>query len=102
MKSKPIVLMFLLSVGSLFATTHTVNSASSLTSLLNGGSVARLFDRFQLPRAFWPDTGLAIEVMPSTSPANAGVRASTVIATWAGALRTHLGRRLHAPAMRPR
>lgn len=78
-----------------------IEAAPSLRAiLLNGGSVARLFDRFQVPRAFWPDAGLAIEVMPSTSPANAGVPTATVIARWAAALGEHLDRRL--PARRRR
>ncbi len=58
--------------------------------LLNGRSVARLFERFQLPRDLWADSGLAIEVMPSTSPANAGTGDATVILAWATAIRTHL------------
>jgi hypoxanthine-DNA glycosylase len=39
--------------------------------LLNGRKAADLFARFIVPDAFWPDLGLEVRVMPSTSPANA-------------------------------
>jgi hypoxanthine-DNA glycosylase len=54
--------------------------------LLNGRSVADLFDRLLIPRAFWPDLGVAIGTMPSTSPANAAVPPAAVERAWAEAV----------------
>lgn len=50
--------------------------------VLNGQSVARLFDRHQLPRALWSECGLRIVVAPSTSPANAARSAREVAGAW--------------------
>jgi len=50
--------------------------------LLNGRSVADLFDRCLIPRALWPGLGVAIEVLPSTSPANAAAGPDAVVRAW--------------------
>lgn len=55
--------------------------------VLNGGSVAGLFHRFIVPRPWWPDAGLAIRVLPSTSPAHAAMPAHEVVARWSTCLR---------------
>ncbi len=39
--------------------------------LINGKKAADLFARFIVPEEFWPDLGIHVQVMPSTSPANA-------------------------------
>lgn len=59
---------------------------------LNGGSAARLFDRFQLPRALWTATGLRIVTLPSTSPAHARMSDAAVHDAWRTALTSLLAR----------
>lgn len=58
--------------------------------LLNGASVAGLFHRFVLPRPWWPDAGVTIRVLPSTSPAHAAMPTREVVARWGAALRASL------------
>ena len=65
--------------------------------LLNGTSVAGLFHRFILPRPWWPDAGVAIRVLPSTSPAHAAMPTREVVARWTAALRASLQPRPRAP-----
>ena len=50
--------------------------------LINGQSAGALFARHVLPRAYWNDAGLAIEVMPSTSPAHAAMSLPRLLTSW--------------------
>ncbi len=54
--------------------------------LINGRKAADLFTRFIVPDEFWPDLGLDVRVMPSTSPANARDIAGQ-LRDWCAALR---------------
>jgi len=61
--------------------------------LLNGHSVARLFHRHQVPREWWPDLGVHMQVMPSTSPAHAAMRTDALVRVWSEVLDALLGHR---------
>jgi hypoxanthine-DNA glycosylase len=50
--------------------------------LFNGRSVAELFHRQQIPRGFWPDLGVELLTLPSTSPAHAAMPAAEVVRVW--------------------
>jgi TDG/mug DNA glycosylase family protein len=50
--------------------------------LLNGQAAAALFARHVLPRDLWPDCGLLVRTMPSTSPAHAAMSLGEVSDAW--------------------
>ncbi|MCE9601232.1 MAG: DNA-deoxyinosine glycosylase [Gemmatimonadetes bacterium] len=50
--------------------------------LLNGRSVAEFFHRHQIPRGFWPDLGVEVLTLPSTSPAHAAMPTAEVVRVW--------------------
>jgi TDG/mug DNA glycosylase family protein len=58
--------------------------------LLNGATAGRLLHRCVLPRALWPDAGVSIVTMPSTSPAHAAASPEAIIAAWEATLRRFL------------
>lgn len=55
--------------------------------LFNGRKAAEMFSRLVVPEEFWPDLGVALRVLPSTSPANASVRLDALRSLWMDALR---------------
>lgn len=66
---------------------RVVESHAELRAILfNGRSVAEFFHRHQIPREFWPDLGLELLTLPSTSPAHAAMPAADVVRAWTGTL----------------
>ena len=55
--------------------------------LFNGRKAADMFARLVVPEEYWPDLGVALHVLPSTSPANAAVRLDALRTVWTRALR---------------
>lgn len=55
--------------------------------LFNGRKAAEMFSRLVVPEEYWPDLGVALRVLPSTSPANAAVGLDALRMVWADALR---------------
>jgi hypoxanthine-DNA glycosylase len=56
------------------------------TILFNGRKAASLFSRFVVPREYWTDLGLVLEVLPSTSAANAAVSFEALTRQWSKAM----------------
>lgn len=68
---------------------HVVAAHPELRAiLLNGSSAAAFVHRLVLPRDLWPDAGVAIVTLPSTSPAHAAIRPADVIGTWQASLQS--------------
>jgi hypoxanthine-DNA glycosylase len=55
--------------------------------LFNGRKAAEMFARLVVPEEYWPDLGVTLRVLPSTSPANAAVRLDALRLVWSDALR---------------
>lgn len=55
--------------------------------LFNGRKAAEMFSRLVVPEEYWPDLGVTLRVLPSTSPANAAVRLDALRTVWTRALR---------------
>lgn len=56
--------------------------------LFNGRRAAEMFSRLVVPEDLWLDLGVALHVLPSTSPANASVRLDALRTSWTAALRS--------------
>jgi double-stranded uracil-DNA glycosylase len=54
--------------------------------LFNGRKAAELFSRLVIPEEYWPDLGLQLRALPSTSPANAAVRLEGLRTVWGEAI----------------
>lgn len=59
--------------------------------LFNGRSVAEFFHRHQIPRELWPDLGVELVTLPSTSPAHAAMPTTAVVRAWTETLARLVG-----------
>ena len=85
-KAKGVVTTATVKMPSLFARDAITGAAPVGAVLCNGGTAGRLYRRW-----LEPVTGIAAEVLPSTSPANAGWSTERLAERWREALLAALG-----------